>query len=185
MDPLETLSNEHGLIRQYLDNLSVAGEKLEGGGRVPRDFFEKAVEFARTFTDKFHHYKEEHVLFMRVAQLKKGAVDAEIDALRLQHERGRSIVTGIADALDGYEKGDNINSARLIENLAAYTSLLRHHIHKEDHVFYPLAREELTEQDEQDLVKEFENAREKSGGMAFEEAHKAVVDMGSILAHLD
>jgi hemerythrin-like domain-containing protein len=184
MDPLEILSNEHGLIRQYLDNLSLAAEKLEEGGRVPREFFEKAVDFSRTFTDKFHHFKEEHVLFMRLAQRKQGAVDAEIEALRLQHERGRSIVTGIADALDGYEKGDTINSARLIENLAAYTSLLRHHIHKEDHIFYPMAREELTDQDEQELVKEFDNAREKSGGIAFEEAHKAVVDMGSILTHM-
>jgi hypothetical protein len=55
---------------------------------------------------------------------------------------------------------------------------------KEDHVFYPMAREELTDDDMQGLVGEFDKAREKSGGMAFEEAHKAVVDMGSILTHM-
>ena len=33
MEPLETLSNEHGLIRQFLDNLTMAGGHIENGRR--------------------------------------------------------------------------------------------------------------------------------------------------------
>jgi hypothetical protein len=41
MDPIETLSNEHGLIRQFLDVLSIAAKKIENGQRPSTAFFEK------------------------------------------------------------------------------------------------------------------------------------------------
>jgi len=102
MDPIEILMNEHGLIRSYLDNLNKAVVKLENGEKPPRAFFEKAVAFSREFADKFHHFKEEHLMFVRLAAKKRGAVDAQIDALRYQHERGRELVTQIEGSLAGY-----------------------------------------------------------------------------------
>jgi len=57
MDLIETLTNEHGLIRQYLDNLALATEKIENGQRPSVAFFEKALDFSRTFADSFHHFK--------------------------------------------------------------------------------------------------------------------------------
>ena len=184
MNCLEVLSNEHGLIRQYLENLNLAAEKLEEGLRPPVEFFAKAVEFSRTFTDKFHHFKEEHVLFVRLAEKKKGAIDAKLDALRYQHERGRSAVAGIDESLEGYAREDSISTTRLIEYISSYISLLRHHIHIEDHVFYPMAKEEISAEEETLIIREFEKAREKTGERAFEEAHKLVVDMGSMLVHM-
>jgi len=101
MDPIETLSNEHGLIRQFLDVLSIAGDKIENGQRPSEAFFEKAVDFARTFADHYHHFKEEHVLFVQLAQKKQGDVDAQLEALRYEHERGRSLITGVETATPG------------------------------------------------------------------------------------
>jgi hemerythrin-like domain-containing protein len=184
MDPIETLSNEHGLIRQYLDVLAIAAEKIEEGQYPSEAFFEKAVEFSRTFADHFHHFKEEHVLFVQLAQKKKGEVDAQLEALRYEHERGRSLVTGIEAAVPGYAANDPIKTGELLENMAAYASLLRHHIHVEDHVFYPMARKTLTEQEFEVLAQEFEKQNEKHGSDTFERCHKMVVDMGSIVTHL-
>ncbi len=184
MNPIETLSNEHGLIRQYLDNLALAAEKIEAGRYPPREFFDKAVEFARTFADKFHHFKEEHVMFVRLAQKRKGEIDGQIDSLRYQHERGRGLVNAIAQSLDGYAKGDPIKVADLVENTAGYISLLRHHIHIEDHLFYPMAKQELTADEMAALEEEFQKQRERLGPDTFEACHKLVVDMGSILTHM-
>ena len=183
MRPLETLSNEHGLIRQFLDNLRLAQGKLEDGKNPPREFFEKVVPFAREFVDGFHHFKEEHVLFLQLAQKQQGAVDAQLDSLRYQHERGREFVTTIADSLDGYEKGDPIKTSRLIESVGALTALLRQHIHTEDHVFFPVAGETLSEGEIDAVQLEFDRQRDRSGGDAFEENHKLVIDMGSLLTH--
>jgi len=184
MDPIEALSNEHGLIRQYLDILSMAAEKIENGQRPSQAFFEKGVEFARTFADQYHHFKEEHVLFVQVAQKKKGEVDAQLDALRYEHERGRSLVTGIENAVPGYVALDPIKTGELLENIAAYVSLLRHHIHVEDHIFYPMARKMLSETEVDAIRQEFEKQHEKHGHDTFERCHKMVVDMGSMVTHL-
>lgn len=184
MDPLEALSNEHGLIRQFVDNLGIAADRIENGQRPSAAFFDKAIDFARTFADSYHHFKEEHVLFIQLAQKKQGEIDAELDALRYQHERGRELVAGIGDALDGYLANDGAKTGDLLERMSAYASLLRHHIHTEDHVFYPMARRMLTEDELADIGQAFEEERSKRGAETFERCHKLVVDMGSILTHL-
>jgi len=184
MDALETLVNEHGLIRQFLDNLTLAGGYVEEGQRPSRAFFEKGVEFARTFADTYHHFKEEHIVFVRLAQQRGGEIDAQLEALRYQHERGRELVSGMAAAIDGYAEKDPNKTADLLENMAGYVSLLRHHIHTEDHVFFPMVRKNLNDEEMRDLETEFLKIQGKQGGDAFERSHKLVVDMGSILTHL-
>ena len=184
MDPLETLTNEHGLIRQYLDNLTLAAGHIEDGRRPPGKFFENAVEFSRTFADRFHHFKEEHLLFVRLAQKRQGEIDAQLEALRNQHERGRELVTGIANAIEGYATDDPNATVALLENIGAYTSLLRHHIHTEDHVFFPMARSTLDAAEIRELETEYLKIQAKHGGNTFERSHKLVVDMGSALTHM-
>jgi hemerythrin-like domain-containing protein len=184
MDLIETLTNEHGLIRQYLDNLAFAADRIENGQRPSEAFFEKALDFSRTFADQYHHFKEEHVLFVRVAQKKKGELDSQLDTLRYQHERGRELVSAIGRSVDGYVARDDMKTGDLLENMAAYVSLLRRHIHTEDHVFYPLAQTVLGTDDVAALELEFEKERQKHGPQTFERCHKLVLDMGSILTHL-
>ena len=183
MDPIDILRNEHGLIRQFLDNLTLATGQLEEGKRPPRTFFDKAVEFANGFADDLHHFKEEHVLFVRLAQKKRGEVDAQLDALRQQHERGRGFVNGMKHALDGFADGDSTWTADLLENAAAYCALLRHHIYIEDHQFFPMARKELDATDLELVQQEFDRQRAKRPADEFERFHKILVDMGSDLAH--
>ena len=184
MNVLDELKNEHGLIRHFLENLTLGLEKMEGGARPPAEFFEKAVRFARTFADQYHHFKEEHILFLRLAERKQGALDAELTALRFEHERGRSLISDLERGIAGYAAGDAQKTAQVIESVAAYTSLLRHHIHREDHVFYPMAAEALTEEDMRALRGAFDEARAKFGDYTFEESHKVMTDMGSMIVHL-
>lgn len=184
IDPIETLSNEHGLAREFLDVLAMAAEKVENGQCPSEAFFEKGVEFARTFADTYHHLKEEHVLFVQLAMKGQGEVDAQLEALRYEHERGRSLVSGIERALPGYVEQDPIKTGELLENIAATASLLRHHIRVEDHVFYPMARKTLTERELETIGQEFDKQQEKHGQDTFERCHKMVVDMGSIVTHL-
>jgi hemerythrin-like domain-containing protein len=184
MKPIETLSNEHGLIRHFLDNLDLAARHIEEGRLPSRAFFDKALEFARGFADGYHHFKEEHVMFVRLAQVRRGEVDAQLDALRHQHERGRELVSEIGRRLDGYEVRDPMATTAMLEAVASYTALLRLHIHTEDHVFYPMARKLLGDDDFEAIGAEFEKQREQQGADTFERFHKVAMDMGSILTHL-
>ncbi len=183
MQPLETLKNEHGLIRQYLNDLEQAALTMKNGGRVPREFFDKALIFARNFADDYHHIKEEHMLFVRVAQKQQGKYDGQIEALRHQHETGRNHIAAIGAALDGYAAGNPVKADEILRNLLDYVPLLRDHIHTENHLFFPMAQEQLTEDELAQLQVEFDRAREKAGSEVFETYQKIVTDMGSILSH--
>ena len=184
MRPMEVLRNEHGLIRQYLDNLALAVEKVESDERPPREFFEKAVQFARAFPDGIHHFKEELVLFMRLAQKHGGEIDGQIESLRQQHEHARNHIAAIDAAIDGYAQEKPKATRELMENVSAYVALMRTHTHTEDHVFFPMAQEALTADEEEQIHQEFERAREKAGEDAFEQNHATLVEMGSMLTHL-
>ncbi len=184
MRPLDELRNEHGLIRQFLDNLDLAVEKMASDELPPREFFDKALQFSNVFADAFHHIKEEHVMFVRLAQKNNGELDGHIDALRHQHERARDHLSALYGALDGYEAKRPIQIGQVLESVAAYVAVLRNHIHKEDHIFYPLVAKAMSEEEEQQLHEEFEKSRNKAGTDVFEVNHKLVVDMGSMLVHL-
>ena len=184
MRPLDVLRNEHGLIRQFLDNLDLAVEKMESNELPPREFFDKALQFAHVFADDFHHIKEEHVMFVRLAQKNNGELDGQIDALRHQHERARDHLSSIKGALDGYSAKQPVQVGQVLESVAAYVSVLRNHIHKEDHIFYPLVAKTMSAEEEQQLHEEFEKSRSKAGTDTFEVNHKLVVDMGSMLVHI-
>ena len=181
MKPTEMLANEHKLIRQALDSFSLAVEKLEREEKPPKEFFEKGVDFVRNFADKYHHFKEEYLMFGRLAEKKNGELDAQIDALRYQHDRGRDLIGEISNALDGYSRGENAPTTILLENLAAYVSLLRSHIHKEDHAFYPMVDEELSEEEQKILLDEFEKENSKTAGNVFEDSHKLVMEIGAMV----
>ncbi len=162
--PIEILEKEHALIRLFLDNLAIAADKLETEDRPPKEFFQKAIEFARNFTDRFHHFKEEHVMFTQLAQKKGGILDGQIESLRHQHEHGRNFINAIFNSLDGYTRGDDVHITAVLENLAAYIHLLRHHIHKENHKFFQMVEEEFSEKELQGLGDLFHKEDQKSGG---------------------
>jgi hemerythrin-like domain-containing protein len=181
MNVLQSLAHEHRLIRQYLDNLAFAVERLEHGERPPREFFENAVLFAREFVDGYHHFKEEHQVFVMLAQKMKGKHDAAIEALRYQHERGRTLVNAMSGALSGYQRADEREILVMLENAAAFGALLRQHVNREDSVFYPMARKELSKEDLERLREAFERADEKAGSDCFERSEERVMKMASLL----
>ena len=181
MDPIETLETEHRLISRFIDTLAVAVERLEEDRNPPPEFFANSVEFAREFADTFHHRKEELVMFRQLAQKKSGAIDGRIEALRYQHDQGRNLVAGIRHSIGSYSEGDPAAIATVRENGAAYVSLLRHHIHTEDEIFFPMAREEMTDEEFAALTIEFEKERERLGPDTFKRFHKVVLELVAML----
>lgn len=158
MSIFDTLVNEHRLIRRYLDNAAVAIEFIEEKKLPPKEFFEVGLEFSRLFCDKYHHIKEEYEMFMALAQKKEGKIDTQIAFLRDQHEHARNYTTEISKSLEGYGRRDNFHIANIQEFLGKYIQMLKDHIHREDHVFYPLAQKSLSETELEQLSENFKKA---------------------------
>ena len=181
MEALQILKAEHGMIRQYLSTLAFALDKMERGERPPKQFFEQVVIFAREFVDQYHHFKEELQMFTLLAQKKGGQFDAPLAALRNQHETGRNHVAAILNAAGAIAEGQEVWESDLIESLAAYISMLRHHINVEDHVFYPMAAETLSDSDQQQLMDSFRQVNDKMGTGFVEDFRERLLQMDSLL----
>ena len=60
---LQMLSNEHQNILKVVDALLKECNTLELDKPINNDFFLKSIDFIKNYADKFHHAKEEDILF--------------------------------------------------------------------------------------------------------------------------
>ncbi len=176
MRATEILIEEHVMIKQVLNSLSRAKEYIENGKLPSKSFFEKAIRFSHDFSDKFHHFKEEFLMFGILAQKKKGYLDWEIGALRYQHERCRKCIKEIEAAVNGNIEENEILTTTLLENIAMYISILQRHIYQEDNVFLPMVEKLLPEEEKQFILEQFSKEEDRIGGKNMYESCKKLAD---------
>ncbi len=175
MKALAALVKEHGLISLMLNNLEKAKKQIVRGVFPPKEFFEKVVLFARTFADKFHHYKEEYLMFGLLAQKKEGEIDLEIGVLRYQHDLCRECINQIENSIEGYGQGNEIVITTLLSNLSSYTSMLKWHIHIEDNIFFKMAEKEISGEEGDVLYNQFLEEDSMHGGKEFFEKNRNLI----------
>ncbi len=169
------------MISDGLDLLTTAAEKIVRGQNPPKEFFEKAVTFTREFTNEFHHYKEEIVMFGLLAQKHEGAIDAEIERLRSQHEALHNYMSEISSSLDAYSQDSDSETRRLHRNLSDYIHTLRGHIVAENRIFYPMVVKTLTDDEKDVLLSEFEKYAAKTRPEALKECGDLVAEMRELI----
>lgn len=110
------------------------------------------VDFIRSYADKYHHAKEEEILFKYF--------DEDLDILKVMHEdhkQARSHVKAILEALDRKDK------TAIAEHFNAYGDLLNEHIKKEDEILYPWMDKNLSVTQIGELFSKFNEADEQIG----------------------
>lgn len=177
------LTKEHVLIKQVLTLLDQSRQALETGILVPVIFFEKAGIFCSEFADRYHHFKEEFLLFGLLSYKKQGELDTAMGVLRYQHDRCRHCMTQIIHTLKRYEKNE-MAVTLVLEHLSVYVSLLHRHIHMEDHLFFPMAEKCLSTEEKDSLTDQFaEQGRRFGDSDKFHEKHQILADeLSDILA---
>ena len=131
------LSEEHQTILKVIVAVRAQCGRAAGGAAPDAGFFRKAVDFIRGYADRFHHAKEEDLLF---PELSAPGVEMHCDPRQQmlhEHDLGRGFVRGMEAAL---REG---NPAALTENARGYCGLLEEHIYKEDNILYPMAEDAL------------------------------------------
>lgn len=124
--PMKRLVDEHTRIKRFIALVPRIVSRLDVASEEGREQVLRGVDFIRNYADRYHHAKEEDILF--------GYFPPELDILRTMledHRRGRARVQGILDAL---ERRDG---AEVAANLSGYAGILTEHIRKEDEILYP------------------------------------------------
>jgi hemerythrin-like domain-containing protein len=131
--PMQKMVDEHSLIKRLLAVIPNLIEDLDLDSEAGRQQVSSVIDFIRSFADKYHHSKEEDVLFKYF--------DADLDIIKAMysdHENGRSKVRQMLAALEARDK------STLALNLKGYQELLSEHIKKEDEILYRWMERNLT-----------------------------------------
>ena len=168
----DILSGEHKQILKLIDLLCVRCNELEKEVEIDKEFFQKVIIFIKDYADKFHHLKEEDVLFV---EFGKNLEDAHCDPTKqmlYEHEQGRNFVVGMEESLK------EENKDKLIENACNYAELLRDHIFKEDNIFYPMINEVISSDTQNKILSKFKQVEEKIGLKKRNELMNIIKELG-------
>lgn len=123
--PMKKLVEEHTLIKKIVGLIPKIIETLDLDSEEGRNRVQGTVDFIRFFADKYHHSKEEDILFKYF--------DENLDIIQTMHkdhEKARSHVRAISEGLK------ERNKQKVAEHLNAYKELLSEHIEKENEILY-------------------------------------------------
>ncbi len=149
------LSNEHQNILEVINALLLECDSLQSENEIDRNFFKKAVAFVRGYADKFHHAKEEDILFVELCKDEVQMRCNPTEQMLHEHDLGRDFIKKL-------EKGiEESNKDKIIENARGYAQLLQEHIFKEDNILYPMADEALNQDAKDKILEKFKQAEQK------------------------
>jgi len=164
--PTDTLREEHRVILRAIVLLEVAAGRLTEGRPLPGGWWEKLLDWLRTFADRNHHGKEETYLFPALAQAGVPAAGGPVGVMLEEHTEGRALIQAMAHR----------DPARRADAARRYIHLLRDHIDKENGVLLPLAEAVLDSQGQLLLARAFEEVEAGQGPSASIDHAEAKVD---------
>jgi hemerythrin-like domain-containing protein len=150
--PMKKLVDEHVLIKRWVALIPKVVENLDLESEEGRQLVLDGIDFIRSYADRYHHAKEEDILFKYF--------DEGLDILKVMHEdhtQGRGHVKAILEAIDRKDK------TAVAKHLTAYGELLTEHIRKEDDILYPWMDRNLSTTQIGELFSKFNETDEQIG----------------------
>jgi hemerythrin-like domain-containing protein len=155
MKPIGSLMIEHRVIERMLALLNHEHTKIVKDGKIDGPVIDVAIDFFTTYVEKFHHGKEERVLFRELKGKQLSVEHKQImDDLIKEHVYSKNTVEklGNARARLGAEKDSFGEIVKCIETLLKWYPI---HIEKEDKYFFLPAMEYLSMQEQAAILEEF------------------------------
>lgn len=150
--PIKKLVDEHTLIKRWIALIPEVIKNLDIESEEGKKLILDGLDFIRSYADKFHHAKEEEILFKYF--------DENLDIVKTMlsdHETGRSHVKAMVGAL---QKNDRLS---ISEHLNGYKDLLTEHIKREDEILYPWMERNLSIRQVGELFDKFNAADQRIG----------------------
>jgi hemerythrin-like domain-containing protein len=161
----QVMVDEHQLILRMIALVEHNTALLREGKFRNWQFYLDAVDFIRNYADRFHHAKEEDVLFVELIRNGMPEKQSPIEAMQMEHDQGRAHVKAMEEAAQKALDGEGGQIAIIAEHATGYAALLRGHIEKENDILYPLAERVLPEGVRSGMLAAYETAGVKTPGL--------------------
>ena len=159
----QVMVDEHQLILRMITLVEQNTALLEEGEFRNWQFYLDAVDFIRNFADRFHHSKEEDVLFSELVKNGMPEKQSPIEAMHMEHDQGRAHVRAMEEAAQRAIDGETGQATIIAEQAKGYAELLRGHIEKENDILYPLAQRVMSAADDATVLAGIDSAEAAVG----------------------
>jgi hemerythrin-like domain-containing protein len=153
--PFHILKHEHRIIEQVIRALEGVCLRLDGGFKVPVKALGDISDFITQFADRYHHKKEETLLFPALERRGITRDGGPLGAIEREHEIERKLVGEFRLAIAEFRDGDREAVRRFSEAARSFVRMLIGHIETEDCVLFRLGDEVLDDVDKAALMGSF------------------------------
>lgn len=150
-NPAEMLMNEHDIIKRVEAVIHSMDKLWEKDPEKYKAMVTRMLYFFKEYSDKFHHYKEEEVLFPEMRNHPDFVLDEIIEELEEHHVMFREYAKDIRESIEN----DEPEKAHKI--LKKYISNLLDHIAIEDDELFSMAQSLFTEEQFEKLYFRFKD----------------------------
>ncbi len=148
MKPTAPLMIEHRLIDRMLALLAREHHRILETENVDYEFLDASIIFLKTYVDKFHHGKEEDILFKELAEKPLSPEDRKmLNELIEEHGRTRKAVERLENARR-QQVDKKIAITEITKHMETLTKWYPVHIEKEDKHFFVSSMNYLSEQEQ-------------------------------------
>lgn len=144
--PLQAFYREHESIAAVLHALAYLAREAGQGKPVHKRVFRQILYYLDVFPERFHHPKEDAVLFAAIERRSDRAREI-VARLEKQHESGAVAIRKLEQALVRWEAGGDAERAAFVGAAATFVERYREHMRLEEDELMPLAREILDNED--------------------------------------
>ncbi len=149
MQGIDVLVDEHkNIVRFHVFLRKICCDIIEGA-KVDVQLLRECLEFAKNYADKYHHGKEEEILFKIMIE-QSGDVGQKLikNGMLVEHDLARYYLDELESSLNAYERNSGTEyKYGVIVSAGSYAELLKRHVEKENKVVYTFAQRELSPED--------------------------------------
>ena len=156
MLPVDILIDEHRLIERFIKLITKEMGRIAKTQKVEPNFIVVSVDFFRTYADRYHHGKEEGILFNGLSQKKLSDIDEKMMLeLIMEHAYARRTVNSLETLKETYLAGKVDTLKDILQSLKALVELYPTHIEKEDKHFFLPSMTYFTKQEQEEMLNKF------------------------------
>jgi hemerythrin-like domain-containing protein len=175
--PFHILKHEHRVIERVMRATDGLCMRLEGGAKVPAAALLDLADFIATFVDRYHHGKEETLLFPALERRGITREGGPLGAIEYEHQVERELIGDLQQAIELYREGDIEGTRNFIEAARAYLRLLVGHIEKEDSILFRIGDEMLDDEEKAVLAESFKQIDVVLGGRTLQDYERIASEM--------
>jgi hemerythrin-like domain-containing protein len=162
-DFIQELKHDHHVIQEVVAVMSAIADLLDSGKQVEPSILGDLVQFLAVFADHCHHAKEEQYLFPLLLTRADAATKRELQLLQQDHRAAAQLVRELAKASAAYIENPLVMRYRVVGLLRRLVELYPAHIWKEDYLLFPMAQQNLSDAEQEDIVDKFEAVEREVG----------------------